>query len=126
MGAYQAGVFDALSRVYREPTWVAGISIGAINAALIAGNPAGRRVDRLREFWDTVSSSPRLPELAVHADSREYLNEASANQVMVFGVPGFFSPRMPPAPFQPRGTLEAISFYDTAPLRQTLDRLVLT
>jgi NTE family protein len=124
LGAYQAGVFEALSESFAEPTWVAGISIGAINAALIAGNPAQRRVARLREFWDLVSSSIALSGSAQAASDRETLNDASATQVMLFGVPGFFSPRFPPAPFQPRGTLEAISYYDTALLLQTLERLV--
>ncbi|MEI7537334.1 MAG: patatin-like phospholipase family protein [Comamonadaceae bacterium] len=124
LGAYQAGVFEALCASCAEPTWVAGISIGAINAALIAGNPAQRRVARLREFWDLVSSSVALSGAAQAGAFRESLNEASATQVMFFGVPGFFAPRFPPAPFQPRGTLDAISYYDTAPLLQTLERLV--
>ena len=124
LGAYQAGVFDAMSKWNPEPAWVAGISIGAINAALIAGNPLGERVTRLREFWDLVSSGLANPGLIDPLGSRETLNEASANQVMLFGVPGFFSPRFPPAPFQPRGTMQAISYYDTTPLQQTLERLV--
>ncbi|WP_421956145.1 patatin-like phospholipase family protein [Polaromonas sp.] len=126
LGAYQAGVFEALSTVYREPTWVAGISIGAINAALIAGNPENSRVARLREFWELLSSSLVSPALAApaNATARQALNEASAAQVMLFGVPGFFAPRFPPAPLQPQGTPEAISYYDTAPLKQTLERLV--
>ena len=128
LGAYQAGVFEALITVYREPTWVAGISIGAMNAALIAGNPANSRVARLREFWELLSSSLVPPALAApanaNATARQALNEASAAQVMMFGVPGFFLPRFPPAPLQPQGTLGAISYYDTAPLRQTLERLV--
>ena len=124
LGAYQAGVFEALASVYREPTWVAGISIGAINAALIAGNPADSRVARLREFWELVSSAPALPIPAKCVALRESLNETRAYQVMLSGVPGFFKPRFPPAPFQPRGTPGAISFYDTAPLRATLERLV--
>jgi len=124
LGAYQAGVFEALSGVYREPTWVAGISIGAVNAALIAGNPAVARVDRLREFWELVSSSIVAPTMAPGVAAREGLNEVSASQVMLFGVPGFFKPRFPPAPFQPRGTPEAISYYDTAPLKRTLESLV--
>lgn len=125
LGAYQAGVFEALSTVYREPTWVAGISIGAINSALIAGNPASQRVERLREFWQLLTSSCQAPSLPnTNAATRQGLNEASAAQVMLFGVPGFFAPRFPPAPLQPRGTLAAISFYDTAPMRQTLERLV--
>lgn len=124
LGAYQGGVFEALSAVYHEPTWVAGISIGAINAALIAGNPAAHRTARLREFWDLVSSALPTPPLFGGMRARETLNEFSASQVMQFGVPGFFTPRFPPAPFQPIGTLEAISFYDTAPLKQTLERLI--
>jgi NTE family protein len=124
LGAYQAGVFESLSKVYREPTWVAGISIGSINAALITGNPAHSRVAKLREFWDLVSSSRQPPAFGSSTNARESWNEGSAAQVMLFGVPGFFAPRFPPAPFQPRGTLEAISYYDTSPLKQTLERLV--
>lgn len=124
LGAYQAGVFESLSKVYREPTWVAGISIGSINAALITGNPAHSRVAKLREFWDLVSSSSQPPAFGSSASARESWNEGSAAQVMLFGVPGFFAPRFPPAPFLPRGTLEAISYYDTSPLKQTLERLV--
>ena len=124
LGAYQAGVFEALSTVYREPTWVAGISIGAINAALIVGNPANTRVTRLREFWQLLSSSFPATLLPSQTTDRQALNEANATQVMLLGVPGFFAPRFPPAPFQPRGTPEAISFYDTAPLKRTLERLV--
>ena len=124
LGAYQAGVFESLSKVYREPTWVAGISIGSINAALICGNPAHSRVAKLREFWDLVSSSHRPSALANSMSARASLNEASAAQVMLFGVPGFFAPRFPPALFQLPGTPRAISYYDTAPLRQTLERLV--
>jgi NTE family protein len=124
LGAYQAGVFESLSNVYHEPTWVAGISIGAINAALIAGNAPNMRVARLREFWELVSSAVQMPSPPASAGARETLNELSASQVAVFGVPGFFKPRFPPAPFQPRGTLQAISYYDTAPLQQTLERLV--
>ena len=130
LGAYQAGVFEGLSADYREPTWVAGISIGAVNAALIAGNPSGRRVDRLREFWELLTSSLPSPSAAftapfhASAQARGALNATSAAQAMLFGVPGFFSPRLLPAPLQPSGTLEAISYYDTAPMRQTLEKLV--
>ncbi len=123
LGAYQAGVFESLSAAYCEPAWVAGISIGAVNAALIAGNPPARRVQQLRAFWDLVSSGLPAP-LAVATPVRGPWNEASALQVMLCGVPGFFTPRIPPALLQPRGTLEAISYYDTRPLQATLERLV--
>ncbi len=126
LGAYQAGVFEALSANRQQPNWLAGISIGAINAALIAGNAPGQRVARLREFWDLVSAAlpALLPFWGLPAASRLALNAASANRAVLLGVPGFFSPRVPPAPFQPPGTPGAISYYDTAPLRATLERLV--
>ena len=126
LGAYQAGVFEGLSADYRELTWVAGISIGAINAALVVGNPPDRRVQRLREFWELLSSAVPSPAAAfvVPINAREAVNSASASQAMMFGVPGFFSPRLLPAPLQPPGTLEAISYYDTTPMRRTLEKLV--
>lgn len=150
LGAYQAGMFEALSQHGREPDWVAGISIGAINAALIAGNAPRDRVAQLRRFWERVSApnpgfawppegvqeawgaarrflggtTPGLPGATQFFAPREALNESSAAQVMLFGASGFFAPRVPPAPWQPRGTPGAISFYDTAPLRETLDELV--
>ncbi len=63
-GSYQAGAFQALSHQGFEPEWIAGISIGAINAAIIAGNPPERRVARLKEFWELVSSPvPWTPPL---------------------------------------------------------------
>ena len=128
LGAYQAGVFEALAAMDYTPDWIAGISIGAINAALIAGNPPERRVERLREFWQGVSSFPFAPSLPPLADgvdgARDAFNETSATIAMLFGVAGFFSPRVPAAPFQPPGTPAAISYYDTAPLRESLERLV--
>ncbi|MES2945345.1 MAG: patatin-like phospholipase family protein [Pseudomonadota bacterium] len=128
LGAYQAGVFEALGTVHQEPDWVAGISIGAINAALIVGNAAEHRVERLQEFWTLLSSALPTPGIAkpleTSLNSRLALNAASAMQVMLCGVPGFFKPRFPPAPLQQRGSLEAISYYDTTPLRLTLERLV--
>ena len=125
LGAYQAGVYEALGTAYHEPDWVAGISIGAINAALIAGNPPGLRVARLREFWQLLSSGGLgYAVLGVPPSLREGLNEASAAQVALFGVPGFFAPRMPPALWQPPGSPGATSYYDTTPLQHTLERLV--
>jgi len=124
LGAYQAGAYEALDEFGYRPDWVAGISIGAVNAAIIAGNPAERRVARLREFWEQVSSrllgSPVFPG----ANARAVFNEASAFMVSAAGVPGFFAPRLPPAVLMPAGSREATSLYDTAPLRATLEALV--
>ncbi len=126
LGAYQAGVYEALATAGQMPHWVAGISIGAINAALIAGNPPEQRVQRLHEFWDKVTSSSSLlsPRVAPGAKLRSVLNETNAAMGAMFGLPGFFVPRFPAAPFHWPGTAGALSFYDTGPLRATLERLV--
>src|SRR4030095_11262213 len=98
LGSYQAGAFQALCRAGFEPEWVAGISIGAINAAIIAGNGPETRVDRLKAFWGVVSSpvawSPRRPG----GRARLLFNQNSPAVNATFGVPGFFTPRLPPAP----------------------------
>lgn len=120
LGAYQAGAYEALAAAEEVPEWVAGISIGAINGSIIAGNPPERRVKRLREFWDMVSSNLIFEPLATDIQSRKLFNEASAAFVASTGVPGFFKPRMPPAIIMPPGSTEAISLYDTSPLRDTL------
>ena len=126
LGAYQAGVYEALDQQGIRPQWVAGVSIGAINAAIIAGNPPERRVERLREFWDGVSSQLLAPALSHSYGTlaREMFNASSAALVALVGAPGFFTPRFPPAPFQPAGTSGALSYYDTTPLEKTLARLV--
>ena len=126
LGSYQAGVYEALAEREIAPEWVAGVSIGAVNAALIAGNPPERRVARLREFWESVSSQllVPLPHGAWGEELRGLFNASSAAHVAMFGVPGFFSPRLPPAPLQPPGTPGALSWYDTTPLIGTLERLV--
>jgi NTE family protein len=124
LGAYQGGAYEALAAAGIEPEWVAGISIGAINSAIIAGNPPERRVQRLREFWDLVSSRLTLPPLATDSTSRKLFNEASAALVASTGAPGFFEPRYPPALLMPPGTVQAISIYDTGVLKSTLLELV--
>ncbi len=126
LGAYQAGVYEAMAASGQTPHWVAGISIGAINAALIAGNPPERRMQRLHEFWDTVTApSTLLPRPAAPGiELRSLLNETHATMGAVFGLPGFFKPRFPAAPFHWPGTAGALSFYDTGPLRATLEQLV--
>ncbi|MBA2125171.1 hypothetical protein DLM45_02895 [Hyphomicrobium methylovorum] len=124
LGAYQAGAYEVLSKAGIEPDWIAGISIGAINAAIIAGNRFEDRVPRLRQFWDRVSSRLTLPPLATDDNSRKLFNETSAAIVASTGAPGFFTPRYPPAVFYPPGSLDAISVYDTRPLKETLLELV--
>jgi NTE family protein len=191
LGAYQAGVYEALADAHLDPDWVAGISIGAINSALIAGNPPETRLEKLRKFWELVTTTPLwgaagqlgvkiepvcdlmdqaigsvasigatslMPlsskPLAQHADrlresrrniamdamsswpsdlafpaargdlARGLANQISASLALARGAPGFFVPRIPVPWLQPMGSLEATSYYDNAPLKATLERLV--
>jgi NTE family protein len=117
LGSYQAGVYEALSASEYVPDWVAGISIGAINAAIIAGNAPETRVERLRAFWEGITTPwpwPGWPGFDGH-------RRASCLIALVFGQPGFFSPR-PPTHWL-FGTTPA-SYYDTRALKETLERLI--
>jgi NTE family protein len=124
LGSYQAGVYEGLCADGRPPDWVAGISIGAINAALIAGNPPERRAERLKAFWDKVSSGLQGVPVLPGDRARAWFNETSAALIAAFGAPGFFSPRWPPAAFYPPGAPEALSLYDASELKRTLQELV--
>ncbi|MGJ5176751.1 DUF3734 domain-containing protein [Bradyrhizobium oligotrophicum] len=124
LGSYQAGAYQALCHFDFEPEWIAGISIGAINAAIIAGNDREKRVRRLKEFWEMVSSPVPWKPLLNGDRHRSAFNEVSAGLIAAFGVPGFFTPRFPPAPLWPSGSPQSVSYYDTAPLKRTLERLV--
>jgi NTE family protein len=129
LGAYQAGVYQALDEAGLYPSWVAGISIGAMNSALIAGNPPERRVARLREFWETVSASPLgLPNFTAldpkNQFGRQFINQAQAMKTLMFGAPHFFSPRVPPPSLWPPSDPLKASYYDNAPARALLERLV--
>src|ERR1700738_3687971 len=131
LGAYQGGVYEALAEANIHPDWIAGISIGAINGAIIAGNPPHSRVDRLREFWTQVTSSAPwdwlgnpFGDLARSDDTRNLLNQMSANFAVACGATGFFSARAVMPWLQPGGTLVPPIFYDTTDLKHTLERLV--
>jgi NTE family protein len=124
LGSYQAGAYQALCHHDFEPEWIAGISIGAVNAAIIAGNAREKRVDRLKEFWEMVSSPVSWNPVTPGDRARSVFNETSAALIATFGVPGFFTPRIPPAPFWPLGSPQSQSYYDTTPLKKTLEQLV--
>jgi NTE family protein len=130
LGAYQAGVYEALAETGLHPDWVLGISISAVNAAIIAGNAPERRVDKLRGFWEEIS----VPAIGFHADvvglferskaARAFANQVSAATVACTGVPAFFRPRIPNPWFHSPGAIEATSYFDTRPLKATLERFV--
>jgi NTE family protein len=131
LGAYQAGVYEALVEAGMQPNWVAGISIGALNAAIIAGNAPEQRVARLHEFWQTITRpqliptwfTPPLDPGAWELPWQNGLSGLAALRALTEGQPGFFTPR--PFPLMPwRASPATASWYDTAPLKTTLERLV--
>ncbi|MGO4704318.1 DUF3734 domain-containing protein [Microvirga sp. 2MCAF38] len=131
LGAYQAGVYEALAEADLHPDWVAGISIGAINAAIIAGNPPESRVGKLRKFWESVSDRPQLDPFTEiwHAVfqgemARAAFNQLNAATALLKGAPGFFEPRVPPPWLAAPGSPNATSYYDTSILKSTLEALV--
>lgn len=122
LGAYQVGAFAAISEAGYQPSWFAGTSIGAINAAIMAGNDPEQRLGRLAEFWKTIGRN--LPFPPTLGWSRRLFNAASAWQTLALGQPGFFTPRLLAPWLAPAGSGAALSFYDPAPLYETLARLI--
>ena len=137
LGAYQCGVYEGLHRAGIVPNWFAGISIGAINASILAGNAPEHRIDRLRAFWERISI-PAIPfghqwfewqealrqKLPLENSTLALANAQGAFAALLFGQSGFFTPRFPP-PYVGVGHVEsAASFYDTAVLKSTLEEFV--
>jgi NTE family protein len=122
LGAYQAGVYHALHEAGIEPDWIVGTSIGAINAALIAGNPKDERLPKLTEFWTRMAKSQHGPRLPVWTRLPQTM---SYWKTLMAGIPGFFEPN-PMATWGlhfPVGADRA-GFYNTTPLERTLEELV--
>ena len=136
LGSYQAGAYEALATAKHKPNWIAGISIGAVNAAIIAGNRPEDRIARLHQFWSKVSSNLQGPQALLGTDGRTAYNETSAFLATMTGIPGFFTPKLPivyaapwlsqfiPPWLLPVSPTDALSYYDTSPLRATLLELV--
>jgi NTE family protein len=124
LGAYQAGVYQALDEAGYTLDWLSGVSIGAINAAIIAGNAPAHRLERLDEFWALVSSHRGWIEPPIPDPIRAAFAELSSTLTTLVGRPGFFEPRLPPPWLLPPKYAMVTSYYDTSPLRQTLERLV--
>jgi NTE family protein len=125
LGAYQAGIYQALHENDLSPDWVVGTSIGAINAALIAGNPHETRLDRLKEFWDRIAHRDSVDMERVSDETRHFNTWLATVDATLRGVPGFYSPRMFSVfPLNMTVPPEMASFYDTSPLAATLSELI--
>ncbi len=124
LGAYQAGVYEGLHEAGLEPDWLAGVSIGSVNAALIAGNPPERRLEALHDFWHSITLRPVWGFLPDGDWPRKMHNLWSSFLTMSQGQPGLFTPNIPSPWLRPRGSKGATAFYDAEPLRETLLRLI--
>src|SRR5262245_5897174 len=124
LGAYQAGVYQALHEADIEPDYVSGVSIGAINAAIIAGNTRGQRVGALRTFWERITDRQVWLYTPEGDLFRKLRNTTSCWLTMTQGQPGFFTPRWPGPWLSLPGASTATSHYDSAPLLETLHELV--
>ena len=133
LGSYQAGVYQGLHEAGIEPNWFAGISIGALNAAILGGNPPEKRLERLTDFWETICQSALLPAFTLGSEVASFLGDGdmrtlagawSSMRALLEGQRGFFVPRVPPPFLNWPGGPEATSYYDTGPLKATLERLV--
>lgn len=124
LGAYQVGIFRALDEAGYMPDWIAGTSIGAINASIIAGNAPEDRLAKLKTFWERIETADVASLPAPGTEARRLESLANSFRAMTCGQPGFFRPR-PVSPWlAKKGTPEALSFYDTGALHDTLTELI--
>src|SRR5690554_7181197 len=132
LGSYQAGVYQGLHEAGITPNYLSGISIGAFNTAIIAGNPMNKRIERLTEFWETICqpnfgfpSNPYFEESlsAISDTARQMYNAWHAASAIAVGQRGFFEPRFPPPAFVAHSKPDEVSYYDTHKLKSTLERL---
>lgn len=132
LGSYQAGVFQGLHEAGIRPTCLSGISIGALNTAIIAGNPPETQVARLNEFWETICQpnfgwgiDPFTEQTLFNVNdaTRRTLSAMHAANALMVGQNGFFQPRFPPPSTVLPGSADTASYYDTSALISTLERL---
>lgn len=123
LGAYHIGAYQALQEAGYTPQWVTGVSIGAVNAALIAGNAPDQRLQAMEEFWHIISR-PSFWDQMMPSSLRRWFNTGSAIQALMFGQPNFSRPFFVNPYLAPAGTPAATGVYDSTPLRETLERMV--
>ncbi|HET7488872.1 MAG TPA: patatin-like phospholipase family protein [Acidimicrobiales bacterium] len=123
LGAYHVGAYQAMQEAGYAPDWVSGISIGAINSAVIAGTEPERRLARLEELWDRISRPDEWGSWLPAGPMRRAFNTGSAAEAFLFGQPNFFTPNAPSPYLAPPGSPRATAFYDTSPMVATLEQL---
>ncbi len=127
LGAYQVGAFCAMHEKGYHPNFFSGVSIGAINCSIIAGNPRNKQIDKLMEFWDTIV--PQMWGDNLYSDKvsntlHHLHNQMGALHALFYGLDGFFKPRtVPPTPLT-HNTPDKLSYYDSSYLKKTLERLI--
>lgn len=124
LAAYQAGAYEAMHERGCLPDFVSGASAGAVNGAIIAGNPPERRVEKLREFWRQAAFGSALGEAPPSGRPRELYNRMHVMQTLLMGRPGLFSPRVPGMMSMLPGVPPDVAMFDTRPLVATLERVV--
>lgn len=125
MGAYQVGVLHALDEAGYAPDWFVGTSIGAINAAIAAGNPEKLRIEKMYQFWKAIST-PTFMDTFIPDDieNRKLQHLLSSQSAIFFGQPGFFKPRFPPVIPGWSDSPDKLSYYDTCELKNTLEQYI--
>jgi NTE family protein len=128
LGAYQVGAYRALHEKGYTPNYLAGVSIGGINCAIIAGNPREKQLEKLHTFWDTVTPKLLMDMFMSPYELLDFThhlhNQMGATHALMYGLDGFFKPRVvPPTPFT-EGTPDTLSYYETNELRSTLESLI--
>lgn len=124
LGAYQVGVVRALDEAGYYPDWFVGTSIGAINAAIAAGNPENVRVEKMHQFWDAIATKTYISPVFDDPEARKFQHFMSSQITLLTGQPGFFQPRFPPPELGWHDRADLLSYYDTSPLRSTLERFI--
>ncbi|KTC64984.1 transmembrane protein (plasmid) [Legionella adelaidensis] len=124
LGAYQFGAIKGLMEAGYEPDWIAATSIGALQAAIIVGNPPEKRLEKLEQFWGMIAPVRQFDYLGQQDETLDWYNIFCASSAVLFGQPHFFYPRLLTGTFPTIGNPSQLSYYSTQPLRETLLELV--
>ena len=123
LGSFQVGGVEALYKHDYRADMVVGISIGGMNAAIVAGNPPEKRLEKLKQFWNKITVSIPLPNSPFLGMSKIH-NYFGAQHALHFGQPGFYKPKILSPWLLSHVTPDQLSFYDTSPLRETLNEVI--